>query len=522
VCFMSCKRHAKRSAFQAESRCGPANRRVSFPHASALIWLIATVVISVSSLSGCRNDEPSRHTNTDSSSSSTTASTRSDLRAVADTAGPPTDMSRRDFNASCMTAGCHQQLGTTRWVHGPVAVGECAVCHESIGSPEQHEFKPTEPDASTCVTCHAPQEQAAFQHEPFALGTCTDCHNPHGGQNKNFTIAQTAESLCVTCHDAVSVKVTHNPVSGGDCLTCHEAHESEHEHLLVRSQDELCFACHKDNGSLILTGVPSDDRPAVIHEALIEDGCLACHDPHGSDEPSLLGESPRSLCLNCHEQILSDLPLAESLHGAFEGENACTMCHTPHASAYDGLLIDDSCQLCFRCHSEPILSAAGTMIPSMEALIEDSPVVHEPAEYGECTTCHRPHFSAERSLLREHYPELDYAPFDPGAYALCIECHDPGLVEKEFTTETSFREGDWNLHFVHVNREKGRSCGICHQPHAGQLPHLMRATFPFGPGDWDMPIGYVETETGGSCLSACHEQRSYQNDYSFLLFPGSP
>ena len=54
---------------------------------------------------------------------------------------------------------------------------------------------------------------------------------------------------------------------------------------------------------------------------------------------------------------------------------------------------------------------------------------------------------------------------------------------------------------------------------AGRLPMLMRESFPFGPGGRDMPIGLVKTETGGSCASACHEKRWYDNTYALDASP---
>jgi len=45
-------------------------------------------------------------------------------------------------------------------------------------------------------------------------------------------------------------------------------------------------------------------------------------------------------------------------------------------------------------------------------------------------------------------------------------------------TATGFRDGDVNLHYVHVNREKkGRSCRACHDIHAGNDNKLMREPY---------------------------------------------
>ena len=74
--------------------------------------------------------------------------------------------------------------------------------------------------------------------------------------------------------------------------------------------------------------------------------------------------------------------------------------------------------------------------------------------------------TAWRHALRRPFPERFYASFDIASYGLCFECHEEALVTEERTTElTNFRNGDLNLHFRHVNQEKGRTCRACHDVH---------------------------------------------------------
>jgi len=53
--------------------------------------------------------------------------------------------------ASCVTAKCHKKLGKDKFVHGPVAVGECKVCHKPIA---KHKFKPIKKVSKLCYQCH--------------------------------------------------------------------------------------------------------------------------------------------------------------------------------------------------------------------------------------------------------------------------------------------------------------------------------------------------------------------------------
>ena len=105
-----------------------------------------------------------------------------------------------------------------------------------------------------------------------------------------------------------------------------------------------------------------------------------------------------------------------------------------------------------------------------------------------------------------------YTSFDKSKYELCFRCHESTLVTEERTrTLTGFRDGERNLHFVHVDKvPRGRTCGLCHQMHASKLPKQIAVTVRFG--DWDLPIGFNKTENGGSCSPGCHSPKNYERN----------
>ena len=93
---------------------------------------------------------------------------------------------------------------------------------------------------------------------------------------------------------------------------------------------------------------------------------------------------------------------------------------------------------------------------------------------------------------------------------MCFGCHNKEVATKEFTeTLTDFRNGKLNLHFLHVNREKGRSCKACHEVHAGSQEKHIAKDVPYGKSNWMLPINYTKTETGGSCVVGCHKVKPY-------------
>ena len=103
-------------------------------------------------------------------------------------------------------------------------------------------------------------------------------------------------------------------------------------------------------------------------------------------------------------------------------------------------------------------------------------------------------------------------------YDLCFDCHEDSIVkDPQTTTLTKFRNGDKNLHYVHVNKEeRGRTCRACHEVHASKQPHQIRDGVPYGPNGYILKVNFTQTPTGGSCARTCHEMRSYTNSLPAL------
>ena len=72
---------------------------------------------------------------------------------------------------------------------------------------------------------------------------------------------------------------------------------------------------------------------------------------------------------------------------------------------------------------------------------------------------------------------------------------------------TNFRNGEKNLHYLHINGIKGRSCILCHDVHASNNEHLIADKVPFE--SWWMNLNYKTLENGGSCQPGCHKEKKY-------------
>jgi predicted CXXCH cytochrome family protein len=301
---------------------------------------------------------------------------------------------------SCLSAGCHEDLGQKNVVHMPASSGTmCAMCHEA-SAPTEHSFKLKAQGGALCNTCHNVLGDKKTQHMPVQMGMCTMCHDPHQSDNRKLLKARPVGGLCKNCHSAAMFegKTVHGPVAEGDCTKCHDPHASNHAKLVKGAAPDLCMDCHDRN----------------------------------------------------------------------------------------------------------LKTADGEHLPESRRKFVDPEInKHMPFGAGMCAMCHAPHSSDNHRLLSAPYPAEFYSSFAKEKY-FCFGCHDAkAFAEPRTLTDTRFRNGDLNLHYRHVNRDKGRTCRACHDHHAAQNPMLIRDRVPFGARSISI-TEFELTETGGQCGPTCH------------------
>lgn len=368
--------------------------------------------------------------------------------------GVPATRPPEKIEGGCVSSTCHAETILGEVVHGPTAQQNCEYCHRLVDEPT-HKFELLTKEPNLCYECHDQPPAHEFQHGPVALGVCTVCHNPHSGP-KEFMLPETGNALCFVCHTEMR----------------------EHVHTVQ-----------------------------IEHKVIAEKGCTACHDPHASDFKHQLKKDMPPLCLECHEQIGEIIEKAVVTHDPVTSSSKCANCHQPHGGDVPGLLVDQEVNLCLNCHDKPMETPNGSII-NMKAWIEDNPERHGPIREGSCTLCHQPHGSQHFRILTHEFPRKFYSPFSVEVYDLCFQCHESTLVLDERTTAlTDFRNGDKNLHYVHVNQERGRTCRACHEVHAGTKPKRMKDFVPYG--TWMYPVNFELTANGGKCAPGCHLPRAY-------------
>ena len=289
--------------------------------------------------------------------------------------------------------------------------------------------------------------------------------------------------------------------------------------LFFASPDVVSFSAEKQNfaitpgTSCISADCHADmaNKKEYFHEEATDgELCSQCHEmqiegvhafvPYKKDEP---------LCFNCHnaEDIKDTGKQSPGTH------TECLRCHHPHGSDNSALLLTPQPELCLGCHSTEIKDSQGRILPATQKIIDEDKS-HKPFAEGRCTECHLPHQVDSHRRLYENYPAQFYASYSDERYEFCLSCHEnlnDHLSKPKTPVDTEFRNGNLNLHYKHINRDKGRTCRTCHHHHSSTSPKLVRKDFTFGKRI--LNIEYEKTETGGRCAPACHVTVRYDRDW---------
>jgi predicted CXXCH cytochrome family protein len=250
----------------------------------------------------------------------------------------------------------------------------------------------------------------------------------------------------------------------------------------------------------------------VVHTPARE-GCNLCHlvkiteHAEKAGKGLFLSDSLPGLCYTCHDGVKKDIDTMRLVHLAVKEKKQCMNCHSPHSSDEKKLLSGSKKEVCLSCHNKEI-DVNGKKSKNISQLLKNSKVIH-PALNGGCTSCHKPHASTENFLLISAYPVGQYAAGNKDTFAVCWECHDSDLLElATTTTSTGFRNGDRNLHKVHMSGPKSRSCSMCHDIHASNNKYLILDKIAFG--KWSFNLNYTPADSGGSCSPGCHGFSPYK------------
>lgn len=305
----------------------------------------------------------------------------------------------------------------------------------------------------------------------------------------------------------------HAPFQDGDCSLCHERKDSKNPGPVIKQVNALCLDCHDDYTKVLSRKYAHE--PARVN-------CVSCHSPHNAMQPKLLVEESGALCLSCHTSVSNSLGKANVKHDALTQGAKCMNCHNPHGANVEHLLNKLPYDLCVSCHGQDaVKDQDGKALTNFKKLLAENPEQHGPVASKDCSACHLSHGGDHFRLLIKEYPAQFYSPYDLKLYDLCFDCHEASIVQDpKTTTLTKFRNGDQNLHYLHVNKdERGRTCRACHEVHASKQKHQIRDAVPYGRNNYMLKVNFTPTANGGMCAQTCHAAKSYTNSVAPLVAP---
>jgi len=163
-----------------------------------------------------------------------------------------------------------------------------------------------------CAECHEDQAShfGGSTHAKLAMKddkgmdiSCESCHGggsvhvKAGGGKGTMINPDKSPETCFACHlDARSQFAMPNshPVMRGKvtCSDCHELHSGDAVKGTgadMEAQNETCTKCHS-----------AQKGPFVFEHGAMRDGCVSCHNPHGTVNQKMLVARDANLCLRCH------------------------------------------------------------------------------------------------------------------------------------------------------------------------------------------------------------------------------
>ncbi|HWO57737.1 MAG TPA: cytochrome c3 family protein [bacterium] len=217
-------------------------------------------------------------------------------------------------------------------------------------------------------------------------------------------------------------------------------------------------------------------KKKVQHEPVAKGDCEDCHLRHGFSNMLILKKDGKELCLECHTDFDTTVASGAHAHPAF-AQGMCNTCHEPHASDQKGLIRHlDGDVVCLACHKQ----LADTSSASRQ---------HPPFAERACGQCHVPHTGPLDKLL------------NADQRSQCGVCHDNGGVQR--------------AHDAKGINPAGLECSGCHDPHRSSKPALIGEHVhpPVADGMCDachtgepvppQSIGAADSTWNG--CSACHE-----------------
>jgi len=371
---------------------------------------------------------------------------------------------------TCAQSGCHEDATIQLGRMGDFTI-HCTACHNfSDPVPEDAPLETlvaaTQPDAESCLSCHAMRTLVDMPEDEPHEASCGACHDPHGQTTPEQAVETCATAGCHAQPDTLTP--FHRGLTVGvlsDCTSCHGAHDWQAE-----GQD--CLSCHQDvfddpaggarltasNAAVVALAAhtSSTTAPASVGALPVRFASSALHagtrtsDIHVRDTPARdtpardtpVRDTPARM-----EAARTEASRVEPRTHLFQALDS-TFVHAEHRTVE-----------CQECHlSEEVHGAVTTT-----SLRDCRTCHHTQPIMADCAACHddRSAPSDTRQLLRTVSftvtdPMSRELPFDHPAHETieCQECHEAGLELSASAIDCASCHED--------HHEPEQRCASCH------------------------------------------------------------
>ena len=114
-------------------------------------------------------------------------------------------------------------------IHPPYKERDCVACHDESKASKEPKTMP-----GLCFQCHDDFSNTyKVLHGPVAGGQCTVCHNPHQSKNKDL-LTRSGQKICLYCHESAVILKSdaHTDIRDTKCTECHNPHGGEDRYVL--------------------------------------------------------------------------------------------------------------------------------------------------------------------------------------------------------------------------------------------------------------------------------------------------
>ena len=154
---------------------------------------------------------------------------------------PPGGMTGPEGSSPDTETGSSQETAPGRRIavramvysHEPYRDGRCGSCHDARTGRIYRT-----PQEGLCGTCHGDVPgDARYVHGPVAVGDCFFCHHPHTSAHPKLLLAD-ATGTCYRCHDRADLipGAHHAGLEQQTCVECHDPHGGGNPFFLKRSE----------------------------------------------------------------------------------------------------------------------------------------------------------------------------------------------------------------------------------------------------------------------------------------------